>query len=140
MVSDMTKYVDPTRESVRALRDSDMQGPVEMLNLIKFHKEAKYDVAANNASKTGEEAYKLYKEELIRIAAGEIVWHAKVKGMFIGPMAEDYDYVMLVRYPSKEHFLKMMRNPDYKAALVHRYAGVEHTKLMVTQPMSRSKL
>ena len=34
------------------------------------------------------------------------------------------------RYPSRRHFLAMMADPTYRAALRHRYAGLERTVLL----------
>ena len=41
--------------------------------------------------------------------------------------------VLLVRYPSRQHFLAMMANAAYREALVHRYAGLERTILLQMQ-------
>ena len=40
------------------------------------------------------------------------------------------DKCLLVRYPSRQHFLAMMANDAYREALVHRYAGLERTILL----------
>ena len=40
---------------------------------------------------------------------------------------------LLVRYPSRQHFLAMMANAAYREALVHRYAGLERTILLQMQ-------
>jgi uncharacterized protein (DUF1330 family) len=38
--------------------------------------------------------------------------------------------VLVVRYPSRRHFLAMMADPTYREALRHRYAGLERTVLL----------
>ena len=40
---------------------------------------------------------------------------------------------LLVRYPSRPHFLAMMANAAYREALVHRCAGLERTVLLPMQ-------
>jgi uncharacterized protein (DUF1330 family) len=49
---------------------------------------------------------------------------------FIGDATQDWDKCLLVRYPSRQHFLAMMANAAYREALVHRYAGLERTILL----------
>ena len=52
---------------------------------------------------------------------------------FIGDASQDWDKCLLVRYPSRQHFLAMMANAAYREALVHRYAGLERTILLQMQ-------
>ena len=42
----------------------------------------------------------------------------------------DWDEVLVVRYPSRRHFLAMMADATYREALRHRYAGLERTVLL----------
>jgi hypothetical protein len=49
---------------------------------------------------------------------------------FIGDTSQDWDKCLLVRYPSRKHFLAMMAYVAYREALVHRYAGLERTILL----------
>jgi uncharacterized protein (DUF1330 family) len=56
-----------------------------------------------------------------------------VQQVFIGMAGQpetDWDEVLIVRYPSRRHFLAMMADPTYRAALRHRYAGLERTVLL----------
>jgi hypothetical protein len=52
---------------------------------------------------------------------------------FIGDASQDWDKCLLVRYPSRQHFLAMMANAAYREAIVHRYAGLERTILLQMQ-------
>jgi uncharacterized protein (DUF1330 family) len=47
-----------------------------------------------------------------------------------GAAETDWDKVLLVRYPSRAHFLGMMADADYRMALAHRYAGLARTVLL----------
>ncbi len=43
---------------------------------------------------------------------------------------------MLVRYPSREAFRKMIGLVEYQAAVVHREAGLADTRLIATSPQT----
>ncbi len=47
-----------------------------------------------------------------------------------GTSETDWDKVLMVRYPTRRHFLAMMANAAYREALRHRYAGLARTVLL----------
>lgn len=128
--------IDPTAEQVRALRDSTTDGPITMVNLLKFRAQARY-AEADEAPCTGREAYARYKEAFARtvgaVSQASVLFHGPVDQVFIGQAGApeaDWDDVLIVRYPSRQHFLAMMADPAYREALRHRYAGLERTVLL----------
>lgn len=54
-----------------------------------------------------------------------------------GSDTTDWDMVLIVRYPSRQHFLGMMTAPAYRDALRHRYAGLERTVLLQCGAVAR---
>lgn len=127
--------IDPTRDAVRALRDHGPDGPVVMLNLLKFREKAHYPEAMGVAPCSGEEAYGRYQQAFTRtvhaVSQAEVLFEGPASAAFIGDAKADrWDKVLLVRYPSRQHFLAMMADPAYREALVHRYAGLERTVLI----------
>ncbi|WP_156255190.1 DUF1330 domain-containing protein [Sandarakinorhabdus oryzae] len=129
--------IDPTRDQVRALRDHGRDGPVVMMNLLKFRKVAEYPSEMAMAPCSGEAAYALY-QHAFTIAVGavsqaEVLYDGPCEQVFIGQPgteATDWDKLLLVRYPTRQHFLNMMADTSYRDALVHRYAGLERTVLI----------
>lgn len=127
--------IDPSGERVRALRDSGPDGPVVMLNLLKFKEKASYPEGHPDAGGSGAEAYRRY-ERLFTKTVGEIsqaqpLYDGPVMQTMVGSQAEgDWDRMLIVRYPSRTHFLAMMANEVYRAGLVHRYAALERTILL----------
>lgn len=129
--------IDPTRDQVRALRDHGRDGPVVMLNLLKFHDLAQYPDGQGAPGTTGAQAYAHY-EHAFTIAVGhvsqaEVLYKGPCEQVFIGMAGTpetDWDAVLLVRYPSRRHFLAMMADTTYREALVHRYAGLARTVLI----------
>lgn len=127
--------IDPSGDQVRQLRDTGPDGPFVMVNLLKFRDRAQYDDDRNEPARSGREAYALYEHVVFSVAVhdvggAEIVYQGPVNQLFIGPIddpATDWDEVLLVRYPSKKHFLAMLADDTYRAALVHRQAALERT-------------
>ncbi len=131
------RSIDPTADQVRALRDSGPDGPIVMINLLKFRERAAYPEGSGFEAASGAEAYARYQHAFtVTVGAtsqAEVLYEGPVNQVFIGDPAArdaDWDKVLIVRYPSRRHFLGMMANGDYKHALVHRYAGLERTVLL----------
>ena len=131
------RSIDPTADQVRALRDRGPDGPIVMVNLLKFRDRAAYPEGSGVAPCGGAEAYARYQHAFtVTVGAtsqAEVIYDGPVQQVFIGDPAAreaDWDKVLIVRYPSRQHFLAMMANAEYREALVHRYAGLERTVLL----------
>lgn len=126
--------IDPTRDQVRALRDHGRDGPV---NLLKFRDVAAYPAALGLPACSGSDAYARY-QHAFTIAVGdiskaEVIYDGPCEQLFIGLAGTpetDWDKILVVRYPSRQHFLAMMADGGYRDALVHRYAGLARTVLI----------
>jgi hypothetical protein len=57
------------------------------------------------------------------VSCAEVVWEGKIDVPFIGDASQDWDKCLLVRYPSRQHFLAMMADAEYRESLIHRYAA-----------------
>jgi uncharacterized protein (DUF1330 family) len=128
------RSIDPDADQVRALRDHGRDGPVVMLNLLKFRENAVYD---DGEVISGAEAYARYQHAFTvsvgAISQAEILFDGPVEQVFIGLCGTpetDWDKALIVRYPTRGHFLAMMADAGYKAALRHRYAGLARTILL----------
>lgn len=128
------RSIDPTADQVRALRDNGRDGPVVMLNLLKFRETAVYD---DGEAISGAEAYARYQHAFTvtvgAISQAEILFEGPVEQVFIGiagTAETDWDKVLIVRYPTRGHFLAMMADTGYRQALRHRYAGLARTVLL----------
>ena len=103
------------------------QGPVVMVNMLRLRDRA---------------AYKRYSEltmPLIKARGGTVLWAGDGEAVAFGDAEADrWDYVVLVRYPSRAAFLDMMRSPEYAAANVHRQQAVaKHVILSSTETYSK---
>ncbi len=131
------RSIDPTADQVRTLRDKGPEGPVVMVNLLKFREVAVYPADSDESPCSGAEAYARYQHAFTvtvgEISQASVVYEGPVNQVMIGdPSAReaDWDKVLIVRYPSRQHFLAMMADEQYRRSLVHRYAGLERTVLL----------
>lgn len=130
----MTGYVDPTREKYGAFRALEDDGPVHMLNLVRFRQRAAYP---DGREASGAEAYAAYGREsgpIFRGVGGRIAWSGDFRLMLIGPEDECWDACFIAEYPSAAAFVSMVKNPDYQKAVVHRQAAVADSRLIRLKP------
>lgn len=115
--------------SLKALPDT---GPVVMLNLMRFRERSL------DGNGSGWDAYLRYSAltiKLIKARGGTIIWTGTAEGVALGvPEQHRWDYVALVRYPSRAAFLDMMTSPDYATANVERENGcADHAIIAVNE-------
>src|SRR5438309_7574371 len=102
----------PTEQQLAGLMASTDDGPVVMLNLLRFKAEA--DGIDEGVS--GAEAYARYSvaaEPFLRGVGGQLLWAVQPRLSVIGPSEGEWDLVLLVRYPSVAKFLEMATNEGY---------------------------
>jgi uncharacterized protein (DUF1330 family) len=131
------RSIDPTADQVRALRDEGPDGPVVMLNLLKFRDVAAYAADSGEPAMSGLQAYARYQTAFVEtvgaVSQAEVLYDGPVQQVFIGmaqSLETDWDKVLIVRYPTRQHFLGMMADATYRSALCHRYAGLARTVLL----------
>lgn len=110
--------ISPTPEQLQAMMEKGPDGPIVMVNLLKFR---------------DRDAYMRYGAVAMKCVAqrgGSIAWMGKQSLVFIGGAEQDWDEVVCVRYPSRQKFLEMIADPEYLAAIPHRDAGLERTALL----------
>jgi len=135
----MTGHIDPTKEVFAAFRANDRPGPIQMLNLVRLHAQAKYP---DGRKATGWVAYESYGREsgpVFERLGGRIIWQGKFELMLIGPSTERWDHCFIAEYPSVAAFAEMIRDPVYREAVKHRQAAVEDSRLIRTAPLPAGK-
>jgi hypothetical protein len=131
-----TTYLEPTQLAGRALWQRAIVGPVVMLNLLRFRAVADYSHAPELAPPvpiSGAEAFDRYITHtlpFLRASGGDLVFLGDGGPLLIGPEAERWDLVMLVRQSSIESFMQFATNPAYTAGLAHRTAALEDSRLL----------
>lgn len=138
----MTAFVTslhPSPESLAALVNNvPNDTAVTMLNLLRFREFSSYKPGATDAGATGQtgrEAYATYSRHVMPLLAGvggKPVWVGDAYCSVIAPTGESWDEVLLVQYPNKGAFLKMIQSPEYLAIVYHRTAALADSRLVAT--------
>jgi len=123
----------PRPDQIQALVADPDQGPVVMLNLLKFKERA------TGEEGTGADAYRRYGDAVIKMVearGGKVLWSGRATHVMIGGEADKWDAVALVQYPSPAAFLEMGMSAEYQKIHGHREAGLESTVLIACRPMA----
>ena len=129
-------FVSPTPEAIGSLVARNIEGPVTMLNLLRFRETADYSDAPGLApqdSISGEEAYAIYSAHTLphlESVGGTVVFMGEGGTLLIGPQEARWDRVLLVRYPNLAAFVAMTQNPQYHEGAEHRAAALEDSRLL----------
>lgn len=129
-------FADPTEAQAVSLLSRGIEGPVVMLNLLRFREVADYAASPELAPEvpiTGEAAFDLYvtaTEPHLRASGGEVVFQGRGGPFFIGPEAARWDRVMLIRQASVARFLAWASDAAYLAGIGHRTAALEDSRLL----------
>jgi len=124
------RYTGFDKAAYEEFKANDRAGCVHMLNLIRLRTKAEY---ADGRDATGLDAYTRYSEgsaNVLRRFDVQIIWRGKFEQTLIGPDHEFWDITFIAQYPSVDAFLSMMKDPDYRAAVVHRQAATEDSRLI----------
>jgi uncharacterized protein (DUF1330 family) len=127
-------HVDPSDTQLAELAAMQREGPVHMLNLVRFRERAAYP---DGREASGAEAYREYGRAAAaafqRVGAQQ-TWLGSFELMLIGPAEERWDALFLAIYPSGSAFLAMLEDPTYRAAVMHRRAAVLDSRLIRLRP------
>lgn len=131
-------YIKPTREQIKRLAEGDEDGPVVMLNLLKFAK-----TAGDDSAKSGAQSYDTYGEKMRAIMAErgiKMLWRGRGDSVVIGDDdADAWDMAILVQYPSRKVFLEMGASKDYEKVGEHRTAALVDSRLIACTELFRAK-
>lgn len=115
----------PTPEQIEEFLEGPNDQPVVMLNLLSFKKRAD----ASHAGMTGKEAVRLYStamKDFVEAHGGSYVMAANIDSQLIGAGGELFEFVGVMRYPSRRAFLELAGDPEIAGSIgKHREAGLE---------------
>lgn len=127
----MPIHADQTELEAMTGRDPDE--PVFMLNLLKYRGEAEPGHGVDGM--TGRDAYGVYGRKFAELNprfGGEPVFMGRVAAGLIVGDAEEWDVMILVRYPTRRQFVAMFEDPDYQAIAPIRAAALADSRLIET--------
>jgi len=119
--------VDPTGHDLKRFLADDPGGPVVMLNLLRY-------------AEGGREEYATYAEALTSTFlprfGGEVLYVGDGSSALVAEAGQAWDTVLLVRYPSREAFSRMVADPEYQQVTRHRTDALVEAVLQATVPRS----
>ena len=116
------KQIKPTPEQMARLMKYPKNTPLVMVNIVKFK------VKTGNGDETGKEAYAKYFKKVqpfIAKAGVKLIWKGKVESTVIGDSNDEPHVIFLAEYPSVNHFLAMVQNPEYQKVGQSRTMALE---------------
>lgn len=140
MKVDNRVYPDP--DQLAALQEAGPDGPIVMVNLLKFRDKAIYP-DGRDPEISGREAYNRYAVEvvkLVRACGGRVLFAGDVTFLSLGRAEEMWDEVALAEYPNRAALWKMSTSPEWQAIAVHREAGLEGQLNIETVPTLEATL
>jgi uncharacterized protein (DUF1330 family) len=125
--------------NVRGLRELEHQGPVVMVNLMRFRERSL------DGDGSGWDAYLRYSAltvPMIKARGGTLLWTGDAKAVALGPQhGNNWDFAALVYYPTVAAFVDMMTSEAYETeADPHRVnACAEHVIIATNEAYSKFK-
>ena len=117
------QHIEANDAAIDAMRTLDPTESSVMLNLLKFR-----DIALDGFGvdgMTGGQAFRRYGElndkEDVKFGSDPI-WVGLAKNTVIG--GEDWDLAILVRYPTRQHFIDKLDNAKYREIAKVRHAAI----------------
>jgi uncharacterized protein (DUF1330 family) len=124
--------IRPNKQQFAELANAPDEGPVVMLNLLKFKP------VGRDGTSSGAQEYGRYGDaavQMVEARGGKVLWLGRADHVLIGETdANDWDSVALVQYPSRKAFIEMVTTPEYEKAHEHRESGLERTVLIACTP------
>jgi hypothetical protein len=117
-----------------ATTPAEQDGPVWMVNLMKYREVAQY-ADGRESTISGQEADDQYAplDSLAAIGARP-VFFGTVEQQLLGA-APIWDRIGVVKYPTRRSFIDMQSRPEFRKSHEHKDAGMEQTIVMGCQPM-----
>jgi len=121
-----------------ATRAPEDDGPIYMVNLMKYREVAEYGEGSGpDGAISGREADDRYNPASVLSKIGAtIVFVADVDGMHAGD--DDWDRIAVVRYATRKSFIDMQARRDFAAKHEHKAAGMLRTIIVCCRPEDAS--
>lgn len=115
---------DPAQ--IQGMAEPGPDGPIFMVNLLKFKDKAEYE-DGRETDLTGRQAYGLYGAAVAGILpdyGGRLFYISDVTFLSLGQVEDLWDEIAIAAYPDRGALLRMSMSEEWRAAAVHRAAGL----------------
>lgn len=117
--------IDPSGADLKRYLAEDPGGPVVMLNLLRFRSDGGREKYAGYLAHFREHGGK-HGAEVVYVGTGSTA--------VVADSGQDWDAVLVVRYPSRQAFSEMVRDPAYAAGTHLRTEALLEAVLQATTP------
>lgn len=103
--------------------------PVVMPNLLRYRD----SVGAGKNDLTGRQSYEHYFEATLPIVmevGGRPLWRGQVRFPLVGPKDERWDEAILVGYPTRSAFERMVNDSRHEAEVAFRTAALADSRII----------
>lgn len=128
--------VYPNAEQIAQMQEKGPDGPIVMVNLLKFRDRARYRDGRASAL-SGRDAYMLYGAKvgaIVEKRRGRVLYAGDVTFMMLGAATPLWDEIALALYPNRKALFEMPTSPEWMEIAVHRDAGLEGQLNIETTP------
>ncbi len=119
--------IDPTGQSLKQFLADDPESPVVMLNLLRF-------------TEGGRASYEQYAEALrttfLPRYGGKVIYAGDGHSPLVADQGQDWDMVLLVGYPTRSAFSRMVADPEYQQVTHLRTEALVEAVLQPTTPLA----
>ena len=132
----VVNQIHPSPEQAMAFFKDEEDGPMCMVNLLKFKEKAEYE-DGSEPELSGRDAYLRYGagvQACLAAVGGSARFTGFVTDLLLGEVEELWDMVALAEYPSLAAFQQMAMSPQMHAIEHHRTAGLAGQLNIRTKP------
>ena len=122
----INEVLPTSSERIKEMMEPGPEGPIYMINLLKFKEPAEYE-DGRDTQLTGYEAYQIYGKgvaQLLPKYGGEVFFMGDVTFLSLGQVEELWDEVAIAKYPDRGSLVQMTSSEEWQALAVHRAAGL----------------
>ena len=117
--------IDPRGADLKRYLQEDPGGPVVMLNLLRF---------AEGGRESYDQYAKALSDTILPRYGGEVLYAGDGGTPLVAEHGQDWDAVLLVRYPSRGAFSRMVADPEYQQVTHLRTQALTEAVLQPTTP------
>jgi len=114
-------------ERLKGMMEKGPDGPIFMVNLLKFKDKAEYD-DGRPCDLSGRDAYMIYGRavtELLPKFGGRGLFAGDVTFLALGQVEELWDEIAIAMYPDRASMVRMSLSEEWREIAVHRMAGLK---------------
>ena len=130
----MMSHVELTEQMIDSMRVRDPDESVAMINMLKFRDVTQPE--ADMGSISGRDCYFNHYAAGVspiadRLGTGySLLYRNEVHSCFFATVNEDWDYLLIVQYPSRSAFIEMITDPEYQELLRYRSNALTNSRLI----------